>query len=149
MSSAHSPSFPLLHLHHSSFSNPSLALPMSQFILQPFCCFTYITAHYPTLLSLLLRHRIFTYVTWRAAHAINAEYYSNILLGQVKDKIWISFKTMQGQEAKVGPPYSPDIAKLEGVQFEDNNTVTSYVQEWVCTESKKLLEKGMKQLQKW
>ena len=56
---------------------------------------------------------------------------------------------MQGQEAKVGPPYSPDIAKLEGVQFEDNNTVTSYVQEWVCTESKKLLEKGMKQLQKW
>ena len=30
--------------------------------------FTYVTAHSPTLLSLLLRHRIFTYVTWRAAH---------------------------------------------------------------------------------
>ena len=41
---AHSPTIPLLHLHHSSFSNPSL--------------------------SLLLRHRLFTYVTWRAAHGI-------------------------------------------------------------------------------
>ena len=64
-----SPSFPSLHVRHSSFSNPSLALPMSQFILQPFRCFTYVTAHSPTLLSPLLRHRIFTYVTWRAAHA--------------------------------------------------------------------------------
>ena len=41
---------------------------MSQLILQPFCCFTYVTVHSPTLLLLLLRHRIFTYVTWRAAH---------------------------------------------------------------------------------
>ena len=52
----------------SSFSNPSVALPTSQLILQPFRCFTYVTAHSPTLLSLLLRHRLFTYVTWRAAH---------------------------------------------------------------------------------
>ena len=37
----HSPTLPLLHLHHSSF---------------------------PTLTSLLLRHRLFTYVNWRAAH---------------------------------------------------------------------------------
>ena len=64
-SKAHSPTFPSLHLCHSSFSNPSVALPMSQFILQPFRCFTYVTAHSPTLLSLLLRHRLFT---WRAAH---------------------------------------------------------------------------------
>ena len=89
-----SPSFPSLHLRHSSFSNPSLALPTSKLILEPFRCFTYVTAHSPallslhlrhssfskpsvasptsahspTLLSLLLRHRIFTYVTWRAAH---------------------------------------------------------------------------------
>ena len=58
MSSAHSPSFPLLHLRHSLFSNPSVELcsfsklfvtsPTSQFILQPF---------FP-----------FSYVTWRAAH---------------------------------------------------------------------------------
>ena len=67
-SRAHSPSFPSLHLRHSSFSNPSLALPTSQLILQPVRCFTYVTAHSPILLSLLLRHRIFTYVTWRAAH---------------------------------------------------------------------------------
>ena len=46
-----------------------LALPTSQLILQPFRCFTYVTAHSPTLLSPLLRHKIFTFVTWRAAHA--------------------------------------------------------------------------------
>ena len=47
-----------------SFSN----LPVtSQLIPQPFRCFTYATDHSRTLLSLLLRHRIFTYVTWRAA----------------------------------------------------------------------------------
>ena len=54
--SAHSPTFPSLHLRHNSFSNPSVTLPMPQLILQRFCCFTYITVHSPTLLSLLLRH---------------------------------------------------------------------------------------------
>ena len=53
---------------NSSFSNPSLASPTSQFILQPFRCFTYVRVHSPSLLSLLLRHRLFNYVTWRAAH---------------------------------------------------------------------------------
>ena len=47
MSSAHSPSFPSLHLRHNSFSNPSVALPTSQLILQPFRCFTYVTVHSP------------------------------------------------------------------------------------------------------
>ena len=61
---AHSPTFPSLHLHHRSFSNPFVPLPTSQ----PFRCFTYVTVHSPTLLSLFLRHRLFTYVTWRAAH---------------------------------------------------------------------------------
>ena len=60
--------FPSLHLRHSSLSNPSVDLPTSQLILQPFRCFTYVTAHSPTLLSFLLSHKIFTYVTWRAAH---------------------------------------------------------------------------------
>ena len=59
--------FPSLHLRHSSFSNPSVALPTSQLILQPFRCFTYVTVHSPSLIS-LLRYRLFTYVTWRAAH---------------------------------------------------------------------------------
>ena len=91
----HSPALPSLHLYHSSFSNPSIASPTSQLILQPFLslptsqlilqpfhcftyvtahsptffCFTYVTAHSPTFLSLLLRHRLFTYVSWRTAHA--------------------------------------------------------------------------------
>ena len=68
---AHSPTFPLLHLRHNSFSNPSVALPRSQLILQPLHCFTYVTAHSPTLLSFLLRHRLFTYITWRAAHVVS------------------------------------------------------------------------------
>ena len=59
MSSAHSPTFPSLHLRHNWFSNPSVAFPTSQFILQPFRCFTYVTVHSPTLLSLLLDHKLF------------------------------------------------------------------------------------------
>ena len=66
----HSPIFPSLHLCRSPFSNPSVALPTSQLILQPVHCFTYVTSHSPTLLSLLLRHRLFIYVTWRVAHAL-------------------------------------------------------------------------------
>ena len=57
-----------LHLRHSSFSNPSVASPTSQLILQPFRCFTYVTDHSPTFLSLLLHHRLLTYVTWRVAN---------------------------------------------------------------------------------
>ena len=59
-----------LHLHHSLFSNPSATLPTSQLILQPFRCFNYVTVHSPTLLSLLLHHRLFTYITWRATHVL-------------------------------------------------------------------------------
>ena len=94
---ARSRSFPSLHLRHSSFSSPSVALPTSQLILQPFFLFsyvtsssltslasrpwsmhlcnnkvrahspsfrhfTYVTAHSLTLISLLLRHKFFTYV---------------------------------------------------------------------------------------
>ena len=55
-SSAHSPTFTSLHLRYSSFSNPPIALPTSQLILQPFRCFIYVIAYSPTLLSLLLRH---------------------------------------------------------------------------------------------
>ena len=51
----HSPILLLLYLCHSSFSNPTVASPISHFILQPFL--------------LLLCHRLFTYVTWWAAHA--------------------------------------------------------------------------------
>ena len=52
----------------SSFSNLSVTSPTSELILEPFRRFTYVTAHFPTLLPLLLRHRLFTYVTWRTAH---------------------------------------------------------------------------------
>ena len=71
---AHSPTIPLLHLRHSSFSNPSFASPTSQalhlshlasrpwapLILQPFRHFTYVKTHSPTLLSLYLRHSSFS-----------------------------------------------------------------------------------------
>ena len=78
---AHSPTLPLLHVRHSSFSNPSFASPAShalhlmtsahsptfpplhlrsQLILQPFHRFTYVTAHSPTLPLLHLRHSSFS-----------------------------------------------------------------------------------------
>ena len=60
---------PSLHLRHSSFFNPSVVSPTTQLILLPFSRLTYVTAHSTTLLSLHLRHRHFTYVTWRAPHA--------------------------------------------------------------------------------
>ena len=60
MSSAHSPILPLLHLHHNSFSNSSIALPTSQLILQPFLHFTYVTTHFTTLPTLYLRHSSFS-----------------------------------------------------------------------------------------
>ena len=53
---------------HNLLSNPSVALPTSQLILQTFRCFTHVTDNSSTLISLLLRHRLLTYVTWRAAH---------------------------------------------------------------------------------
>ena len=40
----HSPTLPSLYLGHSSFSNPSVASPTSQFILQPFFPFFYVTS---------------------------------------------------------------------------------------------------------
>ena len=43
LSSARSPSFPSLHLRHSSFSNPSVASSMPQLILQPLFRFSYVT----------------------------------------------------------------------------------------------------------
>ena len=47
---AHSPTLPLLHLHHSSFSNPSFVSPTSQVLLASS------RVHSPTFLSLHLRH---------------------------------------------------------------------------------------------
>ena len=59
---AHSPTLPLLHLRHSSFSNPFFASPTSQaqLILQPFGHFTYVTTHSPTLPTLYLRDNSFS-----------------------------------------------------------------------------------------
>ena len=72
---SHSPTLPSLYLRHNSFSNISVASPTSQLcsfsnlsvtsltsqvILQPFCRFTYVTAHSPTLPLLHLRHSSFS-----------------------------------------------------------------------------------------
>ena len=58
----HSPTLPSLYLCHSSFSNSSVASPTSQFILQPFFRFSYVTssAHSPTFPSLRIRHNSFS-----------------------------------------------------------------------------------------
>ena len=43
----HSPTLPSLYLRHSSFSNPSVASPTSQLILQPFFRFSNVTGSSP------------------------------------------------------------------------------------------------------
>ena len=63
-----SPTLASLHLRHT-FSNSSAASSTPHPILQPFRRFTYVTGHSTTLPLLHLRHRHFTYFTWRAAHA--------------------------------------------------------------------------------
>ena len=52
--------FPSLHLRHNSFFNPSVTLPTSQFILQPFRRFSYIITRSPTLPLLHQRHSSFS-----------------------------------------------------------------------------------------
>ena len=52
-----------LHLRHSSFSNPSATLPMSQLILLPFCCFTYVIGTSPSSQLMLQPFHCFTYIT--------------------------------------------------------------------------------------
>ena len=76
MRRAHSQNFPSLHLRHNTFSNPSVALPTSQFIRQTFRHFIYVTTHFPTLQSLYLRHSSFSNPsfaspTWQALHLFN------------------------------------------------------------------------------
>ena len=46
-----------------SFSKFTITSPTSQLILQPFCHFTYVTAHSTALPLLHLHHRHFTYIT--------------------------------------------------------------------------------------
>ena len=88
-SRAHSPTFPSLHLPHSSFSNPSVALPTwrsfynlsvtsptSQLILQPFRRSTYVIVYSQTLPLIDLHHstfsnRSFASLTSQALHLIH------------------------------------------------------------------------------
>ena len=108
MSRAHSPTFPSLHLRHSLFSNPSVVLSTSQLILQPFRCFTYVTAHSPKLLSLHLCHRFFTYVTWRAAHGL-------VKRSSVSLEVWFSSGSavrrlfLSGERTPVHTAYDQDV----------------------------------------
>ena len=50
-----------------SFSNLSITSPTSQLILQPFRCFTYVTAHSPTFPLLYLRHSSFSNPSFASA----------------------------------------------------------------------------------
>ena len=59
----HSSTLPLLHLGHSSFSNPYFASPTSQDFHLRHRIFTYVTGFSLTSQDFHLRHRIFTYVT--------------------------------------------------------------------------------------
>ena len=87
-SRAHSPTFPSLHLRHSSFSNPSVASPTSQFI---------------------LHHKLFTKLTWQAAHAsrsqlscLMAALGSKILLSTFLNYNYRTFKPLASLMIQVG-----------------------------------------------
>ena len=65
----------------ASFSNPYIASPTSQLILQPFRRFTHVTAHSTALPLHHLRHMHFTYVTAHSAtlpplHLRHSSFYS-------------------------------------------------------------------------
>ena len=105
MSSAHSPSFPLLHLRHSSLSNPFLALPTSQLIPRSFRWFTYVTAHSPTLPFTLPTSQLMiqpfyrlSYVTWRAAYALRVQVRT---FSKMLKAIWMTTKSQSEEKHTV------------------------------------------------
>ena len=59
---------PFCHFTYVTTHSPTLPSLYLELILQHFHHFTYVTAHSPTLLSLLLCHMLFPYGTWRVAH---------------------------------------------------------------------------------
>ena len=128
-------SFPSLHLRHSSFSNPSLTLPKSQLILQPSRCFTYATVHSATLLSLLLRHRIFTYVTWRAAHAIASYYrlalWSSLLMWKDGGDIISVSCPRAGPSLQEQEP-SLQFCRRQVFHHKLRNQDCSFTRDWIC-----------------
>ena len=131
---AHSPIFPSLYLRHSSFFNPSVASPTSQFILQPFRRFTchssffntsvasptwqlilqtfrrfiYVTVHSSTLLLLHLRHSSFTNPSF-ASPTSQAVY-----LRHLASRAWCIFQNVPcalGFEVKYSKKISVEVLK--------------------------------------
>ena len=120
MSSAHSPNFPSLHLHHNSFSNPSIALTTSQLILQPFRCFTYVT---------VFSNHSFASPTSQALHLIHPAsrpWSEQKVQVSVDKRIIIKFLTMNGSN------YRKFLQRLEK-QFGEACLSRTRVCEWFET----------------
>ena len=83
----------LQYTRQSSFSSIYDTSLTSQFILQPFHYFTYVTTHSPTLLSLLLHHKLSTYVNWRAANEVSTFLFS--YLDQCKNMFLFYYFSLQ------------------------------------------------------
>ena len=157
---AHSPTLPSLYLSHNSFSNPSVASPTSQLILQsffrfsyvtgfhlrhlasrlctshtsqlilqPFRRFTYVTAHSPTLPLLQLHHssfsspsfaslksQVFTYVTWRAAHAMDHRF----MRGIVTLWKWVHCLNPDASKQWLGPRQTAKVIGKNSVRLQSN-----------------------------
>ena len=81
-------------MNRASFANPSIASPKSQLILQPFHCFTYITAHSPTLLLLHLCHSSFsnpsvalpTSQDFHLCHLVSRPWHGGLQLSKITKK---------------------------------------------------------------
>ena len=96
---AHSPTLPSLYLRHSSFSTPSTALSTSQLILQPFCCFTYVSSFAnPTFASLMSQDLHWRHlacrpwaIAWYAIHLnfhFPSAFLSNTIRADLEDLWW-------------------------------------------------------------
>ena len=107
MSSAHSPTFPTLHLHHYSFSNPSVASPTSQIMLQPFFRFSYVIGSSlmspgePPITLNTQPFRWFTYVTAHSPTLLVATPMSQLIL---QPFIHISYVTGSSLTSPGEPP---------------------------------------------
>ena len=128
----------------------------AELVLQAFRRFTHVTAHSPNLLSLLLRHRIFTYITWRAAHGwlrLLRRHIKSKRPGMLSDGIDLLHDNARSHTANLvrdklqkfdwetllNPPYRPDLSPWDLYIFDDLNKdiqgrrfhSREEVQEWV------------------
>ena len=131
----HSPTLPSLYLRHSSFSNPSVASPTSQLILQSSFRFSYVTtsslvhlsrAHSPIFPSLHLRHSSFSSPSF-ASPTSQSLHSIHLASRPWKEPLWRA--SIPGIYRITRPQYLPNSRYIIAptVRFERNENQVNYV----------------------